>query len=604
MSGWPWPLDGVQDFFEDLWNWISEAAVNAVSILWDWIWDAIYWVKDRITDSLTWLWDLIEPLLGPVADWIVAAAALIAQTFIDFAKDPVGFISGAVNWIGDLLNQAWNSISAGVNAVGSLLGDALATAKDTIVSGVNGLASTISSAVGGAIDTLSTAFNGAMQVVGSWVSDALAGVAKALGDALGGFVSWLTEKLQWLAQSIIGAAMAVKDAVVGFFQMIGRGLVAMWTTVWSPGSPNKQIQAEAETAFKTMLTELEQLTKIERTSQPPYEALLTAIVSTAARFLMLKLGVEGIGAAVDAAHPIKGLKAHAIAAGLMGILDMPAVIGPILSEPIRQGIFIPWQHYWASRYTPQIPSYGDMIDIYVREGYLEEYQKEIPAGMIEDFRLLGYSEYWTKALWGKHWKLPATGQVFEMLHRGIITEDVMSTYLKTADILSVWRSRLIAISWDLPGRIDARWMAGWGLIDVDEYGDLLVKRGLDPEWRDRVAEATVKQQMAPEINKLRDNIKNDLIKGYILETDARTALQTLGFNPDRIEYHIQDAIQDRERRRRDLLVDNYLDAYIKEIIATEAELEGLLATVIVDPELVKLIVDDAYIRRYKKPKAD
>jgi len=30
------------------------------------------------------------------------------------------------------------------------------------------------------------------------------------------------------------------------------------------------------------------------------------------------------------------------------------------------------------------------------------------------------------------------------------------------------------------------WMAGWDVIDVDEYGDLLVKRGLDPEWRDRV----------------------------------------------------------------------------------------------------------------------
>lgn len=604
MSGWPWPLNGVQDFFEDLWNWISRAAVNAVSVVSGWIWDAIYWVKDRVTEVGSWIWDQIKPLLGPVGDWIEKAAHLIARTFMDFARDPVGFIQKGVKWVGDLLNVAWNSISRAVSTVGSWLGDALASAKDTIVSGVNGLASTISSAVGGAIDTLSTAFDGAMSVVGSWLSDALAGVAKALGDALGGFVSWLTEKLQWLAQSIIGVAIAVKDAVVGFFEMVARGFISIITSIFTPGSPGKQIQAEAETAFKTMFTELEQLTKIERKSQPPYEALLTAIVSTAARFLVLKIGVEAAGAAVDAAHPMKGLNAHAIAAGLMGILDMPAVIGPVLTEPIRQGIFIPWRQYWASRYTPEIPGPGDQIRFVVREVIT-------PDKFYDTMPLLGFSRFWAEAYWEAHWVLPAYGQIIDAFHREIINAGERDKYIvwhdykpETRPGVAVSDQKIMAgLMKRLIPRVDLR--RGW------EYG-ALTDADLEQRYRwlgyeedaPLMAEIQKRVAMEAEIGKLRDNAKSDFAKGYILEADLRSTLQTLGFGDDTVEYHVQDALQDRERARKDALVDNYLDAYIKELIATEAELEGYLATVIVDPELIKVVVDDAYIRRYKKPKAD
>jgi len=107
-----------------------------------------------------------------------------------------------------------------------------------------------------------------------------------------------------------------------------------------------------------------------------------------------------------------------------------------------------------------------------------------------------------------------------------------------------------------------------------------------------------------ERNRLRDNAKTDLVKGYITEKDLRSTLETLGYTADEVEYNVQDAIQDRERKRKDLMVNELVDAYVKNLIETEVQLESLLSEYIVDPGLVEVMVDDAYIRRYKKPKAD
>lgn len=250
----------------------------------------------------------------------------------------------------------------------------------------------------------------------------------------------------------------------------------------------------------------------------------------------------------------------------------------------------------------QLPSYADTIRIFVREGYLPEYQAEIPAGMLDAFKLIGYSEKTAKELWGAHWVLPSTGQVFEMLHRDVISLDVMKTYLKTADILGSWRDRLISISWDLPGRIDARWMAAWGLITPGDYGDLLVKRGLDPAWRDRVAEATVKQQMSAEINKIRDNSKSDYGKGYVTEAQLAADLKELGYNPERVAFHVADAKADRERAHKDGLLKLYGDAYQNDLL-DDAAFQRYAQEIIVDADAITLFLQEAYFKKYKNLRA-
>lgn len=659
MAGWPWPLDAVQGWFESLWNHITSAAAAAVNVVNGWIWGAINWLQDRVRDFATWI---AEHVLDPLVYATISAFNVIAQVAAEglaitdqLVKDlpwPVNrilsffmlpfaltyvFLKPVITWVWDMIRPGIEALKTGLGKVGETVYNALpkplkdfigwigdlgaslwyslnAFIKDPVGSlkkgwdlvstgvsnAVNSIASYVSGAVGGAVTTLSTMFNGAVSALGSWVSDALAGVARALGEALSGFMSWITEKLQWLAQSIIGVAIAVKDAVFGFFEWVARGFISQITSIFGPGTPDTAIQNEAETAFKSMLDELEQLTKIERKSQIPYEALATAIVSTAARFLVLKIGVEAAGAAVDAAHPIKGLKAHEIAAGLMAVLDMPAVIGPILAEPINQGIFIPWRQYWASRYTPQIPGPGDLIRFVVRE--------VIEVGVFRsNLALQGFSAFWADAFWEAHWELPSRGELVDAYHRGVIPEGELDKFMIWHDYKpeprpGIGKSDLAILSGirkTLIPRVDLRRGYAAGSLTWEQLVERYKWLGYEDD-AELMASIQVAVAFTAERGKLRDNAKDDYVRGFILEDTLRADLAELGFGDVEIEYFVADAKADRLRKHKQELLASYEDGYQKELL-TDADLAEREAEIIKDPDTLSLVLERAYIKKYKKP---
>jgi len=53
-TDWGWPWDIVQGWFQDLWNWVSEAAVSAVSAVSGWLDDAVKALQQGLTDVGVW----------------------------------------------------------------------------------------------------------------------------------------------------------------------------------------------------------------------------------------------------------------------------------------------------------------------------------------------------------------------------------------------------------------------------------------------------------------------------------------------------------------------------------------------------------------------
>ena len=202
--------------------------------------------------------------------------------------------------------------------------------------------------------------------------------------------------------------------------------------------------------------------------------------------------------------------------------------------------------------VPSIPGVSDLVRFAVREAYPDAKTfEEHYAKMTSWIGKVGYSTYFADAFWTAHWVIPSPGQADDLLHRGLITEEAHTALYILNDIRPQDIPALRKLTWSLPGRIDARWMFRWGEIDVSGLRDLLVKGGLDPAHADKVAIATARNQFLTEINRQIMNIKADFAKGYSVEAGLKRDLEALGLRSEVVEYHVVDALSDRDRSMRD-----------------------------------------------------
>jgi hypothetical protein len=226
---------------------------------------------------------------------------------------------------------------------------------------------------------------------------------------------------------------------------------------------------------------------------------------------------------------------------------------------------------------PSIPGTGDLVDMAVREAYQERSgDEEMPERFVTEMAKWGYDREACLWFWRKHWRLPGVDQVYDMGHRTIEMPQSIEQFLKWADYAPEWRAPLEKLSWRLPGRIDARWLARWGEIDEKGLADLLQKAGLASEWAPRVAKAVYKNQYIADINRQVANAKADFVKGTVLEAGLRSDLAALGIAQTFVDYHVTDALEDRTRAQKDdklsLLKARYTrGAVTMATVITEAE---------------------------------
>ena len=689
MTNWPWPMGGVQDWFEGLWDYIGTAAMNAVSVVSDWIWDGLYWLKARVDDSFTWVGEKIGDLKTDIMEALTEGWSTVTMAMGSIVGDVVAGVG-----------ELWTGVEDLVAGIGEGLDEIISSIGDTVKSGLEGFTDTLANTaawidreIGTRIGELTGTVTGfvadALQGGMDWVSSAMAGVAGAIGDGLKGLFSWIMESLQDLASGIAGALAGVRGAVEPIFAGVAGGIMGALTAAVSPGSPDEEIDRSVKEFTDMYMARMLELSTLEGGSVPSMAELLPRAAGIIALNMGAAVAGEVAGAALDLAHPMKEIGFRGIASDLIQSVQMPSMLGPLMAGPVWPGIIVPLRYrfnemnptavpdsrwlpdaaargvlgedeyrqamkfqalddswasimlasayrtpgfpelqlmYWRGsidvdqvsralarqgllpEFLPpyedileRIPGPGDLVRMAVREAFQPRPgDDEIRPTFIKYMGLQGYVEeavYW---FWRAHWVLPSVGQVFDMYHRGIQMPMSVTDYLKWADYAPEWRVPLEELSWDLPGRIDARWMFRWGLITVDELQDLLVARGLDPRWAGRVAQATAKNQWLTEINRLRDNAKRRFVKGYDLEEHLRANLEGLGYPPDWVEFHVRDATEDAEMELKDDMVYALQDGYIKDLVTDDA-LEISLKAIIVRPRAAQMEMERMYIRKYRKP---
>jgi hypothetical protein len=222
----------------------------------------------------------------------------------------------------------------------------------------------------------------------------------------------------------------------------------------------------------------------------------------------------------------------------------------------------------AIKATEWLPPPQDLIRFAVREVYSPEQIKRLqldqdfPPEFAKEAAKIGLSETTAKQYWMAHWELPSPTEVFEMLHRGLLTKEEVDNYLKVADYSPAWRSKLAAISYYPLTRVDIRRMYAAKVIDLDQVKRAYLDLGYDEEKAQWLTDFTKKeydqerdQAKQPQKDLSRSQIEGAYQRRMIDRPTAKAWLVKLGYDESESDLMLNVVDFDLYVKERDARVD-------------------------------------------------
>ena len=537
--------------FERLWNHVSRAATAAVGVVRAWISDHVGRLWTNVTGAFSSLWTSINGALGTLRTSITAG------------------LGGLWTSISTGLGRLWTSVSTGLGQLWTSVSGAVSSLWTSIVGAVAGLWTSISQGFG----SLWTGITGAFS--GLWTS-----ISGAFSSLWARFMEWGGNLVTSITTMFDGAVSAigswVSEALAGMAGAMGEALTGLWT--WLSTEVPKFLTGAAGFINEAVVTPIldglswvfdrlkdvatgmvNSIVDLFKGHSPvkPEEALGLGVAA-----LVTAVAVSGLGTTIVDLASTKvlgcGLELRALGQLVTDFVNpgmfMAATIGVLMYTAVRT----PLTQHFNNLFRPAIPSTGRADDMLFHGEIDEAYWRQIYA-------YHGWKDEHIDAWRGSMYSHPRVFTVLGMLADPEVPESWVRHVLAVqkmapddVEILVGYKRRLI----------EARRLAGY---DVEKA-------------------------------KLIVNAKLDFVKGYIDEATLRADLAAVDRTADEIEFDVADAIADRKRKQKDVLLDVYEDAYLKDL-KTYEDLEEDAARIIVDADALDLFLTKAYIRKYKKAKA-
>lgn len=257
--------------------------------------------------------------------------------------------------------------------------------------------------------------------------------------------------------------------------------------------------------------------------------------------------------------------------------------------------------------TLYYPNPVDIVRFAVRDAYtpetVENYQ--LDADMPEDYlpagRKAGLSDELAKLYWRSHWELPSPTQVFEMLHRRIITEEEVDDYLRVADYMKPWRDKLAKISYTPLTRVDVRRMHAMGVLDAEAVYNSYRDIGYDDKNAQLMTEFTIRYNEGTEGEAPKAEVMRAYNAGLITRDEAVAKLKTLNYSDDAIKTSLDLADAAINQERIDLASDAIIDNYTRGIISLNT-VYTQLTQLGVPPRMMELTVQRELAQARKRAK--
>jgi hypothetical protein len=210
-----------------------------------------------------------------------------------------------------------------------------------------------------------------------------------------------------------------------------------------------------------------------------------------------------------------------------------------------------------------LPGVQDLIAMAVKEVFTPEIAEKY--GQFRDFppafglwaKVLGLSETWAQAYWAAHWKLPGTGDAYEMLHRGIITSgqqgegsNEFDDLLRALDIMPFWREKMKLMSYNLLSRIDLRRMLQMGILSPEQVFQGYRKLGYTDEDAGYQTAFAVAGASETEKDLTRADLLGAYDDGTFTRRDVGDMLVKLGYDPLESETLLLKVDYDKAKAKR------------------------------------------------------
>jgi len=558
LAGWPWPLDGVQAWFESLWDHVVDAATSAVSVVSGWINNAV---------------DLLHGIFSGIADWLMRETRGMGNWLRDVVNFAADYIISRVSdisvWLQTGISNLGVSISTGLSdlkaRISSIVADVGAAVKQGLSDGLAfidqklsalgsflqvkisesavGFSETVTAGIGTLSDQVSA--------TGFWIVDgvhtAFDGAATAIGDTLG---SIFKSPLQSLSDFLVIFQMAPKVADP-------MGIINNITALTS----------QVEPLYTRMFRGHSPLT--------PDEAAKMASEWEPAANLVFNLAQAGL-AIIEAAT--LGL----VDVNLAGFMNSP-ILKTYFGTAERMAqtrdeatVLIPLRYYYLRETLPMIPPTPDLIQMVVREAFDPKQVVKAPAVFAEYMEFTGFSREWSDRYWTAHFFRAPLGVMEENFRRGFLEEAELRAWFIIADIHPGDHDYIMNQIYGAPTRLDLRQGYAARVYSKEDLVHYLRMRRLSPRDAELAAEAIILYLLRDEITKLASGSEDDYVDDLISLAEHAANLEALQFSPEEIEYRVAIAEHRRDTLLRRQALSTARSQFLKDRITEEQYREDLL----------------------------
>lgn len=463
MTDWIWPFEDVQTWFEDLWNWISEAANAAGEWVWQQVEEGLNWLMDQVTIGLEWLltqvreyigyWDFKEERFkGGFLGWLWDSLAAIGKVLGDIAQAAWEGLSEIGGW---LISTIWGWVEGSL----AWLTDTFQWLSDVVTEGLSW-----------AVGELKVMLDGGLAWFGKAIEDLINGMGRAMFEGL----KWLYEKLSDLWGAISAGITWFIDTASDFFSGVIDGLVTTIREALSPASPPKETLENMTKMAEDWTKMIQQ--KLKEVAKSPLE--LKDALAVATGIAGVGLGVTGLSMAVaiaaDAAHPMKLLGSAEAAKLLLGYLGVNTTIAPIITVPYERGVLTPLRHFFNTVYESEIPGHGEMVTMNMRLVLAED-------EYIEASKLHGLPEEWSVKARDASYDIPGLQEMFQLNWRGLLTEEELKTWITKTGIHPDFIDKIINLRDLIPGPTDWIRFVVREVITPEQFYEWMPKIGFSAE---------------------------------------------------------------------------------------------------------------------------